>query len=169
MSLYINGIIAHWIARNIHLSRMCLLITESSWQSYEWAYEGMRPEQQLYTLTGPWLTIGILEIETLRNNFDMQEELDAVLRKIKIWKTAGLDEIPTEVWKTKEFDDILLRHCTAVYNQNTIDKWMHPPLPEERWLRINQELPGYNPYIYSSQDLQCSITQPYRTQNWEDT
>ena len=25
---------------------------------------------------------------------------------------------------TRQFDDILLRHCNAVYNQNTIDRWM---------------------------------------------
>ena len=36
---------------------------------------------------------------------------------------AGLDEIPPEVWKTRQFDDILLRHCNAVYNQNPIDRW----------------------------------------------
>ena len=47
-----------------------------------------------------------------------QEELDSVLRKIKNRKVAGLDEIPPEVWKTRQFDDILLRHCNAVYNQN---------------------------------------------------
>ena len=52
-----------------------------------------------------------------------QEELDSVLRKIKNRKAAGLDEIPPEVWKTKQFDDILLRHCNAVYNQNPIDRW----------------------------------------------
>ena len=52
-----------------------------------------------------------------------QEELDSVLRKIKNRKAAGLDEIPPEVWKTRQFDDILLRHCNAVYNQNTIDRW----------------------------------------------
>ena len=28
-----------------------------------------------------------------------------------------------EVWKTREFDDIQLQHCNAVYNQNTIDRW----------------------------------------------
>ena len=50
-----------------------------------------------------------------------QEELDSVLRKIKNRKAVGLDEIPPEVWKTREFDDIQLRHCSAVYNQNTID------------------------------------------------
>ena len=53
-----------------------------------------------------------------------QEELDSVLRKIKNGKAAGLDEIPPEVWKTRQFDDILLRHCNAVYNQNPIDRWM---------------------------------------------
>ena len=53
-----------------------------------------------------------------------QEELDPVLKKIKNRKAAGLDEIPPEVWKTRQFDDILLRHCNAVYNQNTIDRWL---------------------------------------------
>ena len=51
-----------------------------------------------------------------------QEEIDSVLRKIKDRKVAGLDEIPPEVWKTRQFDDILLRHCNAVYNQ-TIARW----------------------------------------------
>ena len=37
-----------------------------------------------------------------------QEELDSVLRKIKNRKAAGLDEIPPEVWKTRQFDNILL-------------------------------------------------------------
>ena len=52
------------------------------------------------------------------------QELDSVLRKIKNRKAAGLDEFPPEVWKTRQFDDILLRHCNAVYNQNPIDRWM---------------------------------------------
>ena len=50
----------------------------------------------------------------------MQEELDSVLRKLKIEK---FDEIPPEVWKTREFDNILLQHSNAVYNQNTVDRW----------------------------------------------
>ena len=50
-----------------------------------------------------------------------QEELDSVLRKIKNRKAVGLDKILPEVWKTRQFDDILLRHCNAVYNQNLID------------------------------------------------
>ena len=51
------------------------------------------------------------------------EELDLVLRKIKNRKYAGLDEIPPELWNTRQFDDILLRHCNAVYNQNPTDRW----------------------------------------------
>ena len=53
-----------------------------------------------------------------------QEELDPVLRKIKNTKATGLDEIPPGVWKTRKFDDILLRQCNAVYYQNPIDRWM---------------------------------------------
>ena len=52
-----------------------------------------------------------------------QEELDSVLRKIKNTKAAGLDEIPPGVWKTRQFDDILLRQYNAVYNQKPIDRW----------------------------------------------
>ena len=43
---------------------------------------------------------------------------------IKDRKAAALNEIPPEVWKTRQFDDILLPHCNAVYNQNPIDRWM---------------------------------------------
>ena len=52
-----------------------------------------------------------------------QNELDSVQRKIKNRKAAMLDETPSEVWKAIEFDDILLRQYTAVYNQNTIDRY----------------------------------------------
>ena len=51
------------------------------------------------------------------------QELYSVLRKIKNSKAAGLNEIHEEVWKPREFDDILLRYCNAVYNQNTINIW----------------------------------------------
>ena len=49
---------------------------------------------------------------------------DSVLKKIKNRKAAGLDEIPPEEWKTRQFDDILLRQCNAVYSQNRIERWM---------------------------------------------
>ena len=63
-----------------------------------------------------------------------KEELDSVLRKIKNRKAAGLDEIPPEVWKTRQFDDILLWHYNTVYNQNQIDRWTKgciPPFPKK--------------------------------------
>ena len=36
------------------------------------------------------------------------EELNVELTKIRSRKTAGLNEIPPEVWKTRKFDDLLL-------------------------------------------------------------
>ena len=74
-----------------------------------------------------------------------QEELDSVLRKIKNRKAAGLDEIPSEVWKTRQFDDILLRHCNAVYNQNPIDRWMKGcilPFPKKEDLGLAKNYRG---------------------------
>ena len=52
-----------------------------------------------------------------------QEELDVVLIKINNRKAASLDEIPPEVWKTRKFNDIVLRYCNTIYNQNIIDRW----------------------------------------------
>ena len=37
---------------------------------------------------------------------------------------------------------------------------MHPPFPLEGWPRNSPELPRYNPYIYSGQDLQCNLIKP---------
>ena len=37
-------------------------------------------------------------------------------------KAAGLDEIPPEVWKTRQFGYILLRDFNAIYNQSPIDR-----------------------------------------------
>ena len=68
-----------------------------------------------------------------------QEELDLVLRKIKNRKGAELDEIPPVVWKARKFDDILLRHCNVVYNQNPLDRWMKGctlPVPKKGDLRL---------------------------------
>ena len=69
---------------------------------------------------------------TIRKNINNQldiklgqfapEKIGSALRKILNSKAAGLEEIPPEVWKTREIDDILLRHCNAVYNQNTIGR-----------------------------------------------
>ena len=73
------------------------------------------------------------------------EELDSVLRQIKNRKVTGLDEITPEVWKTRQFDDILLRHCNVVYNQNPIDRWMKGcirPFPKKGDLRLAKNYRG---------------------------
>ena len=51
-----------------------------------------------------------------------EEELEAVLKKLKNKKAPGLDEIPPEVWKTS-FNDILLKSCNSLYNQSSIQIW----------------------------------------------
>ena len=101
-----------------------------------------------------------------------QEELDSVLRKIRNRKAAGLNEIPPEVWKTKHFDAILLRHCKAEYYQNAIDRWMKGYIthfPKNGYLGFSQELPKYNTYVHSGQNIQYATTQPHTTQNWQHT
>ena len=83
-----------------------------------------------------------------------QEELYSVHKRIKNRKAAGLDEIPPAVWKTRQFDDILLRHCNTVYNQNPIDRWTKGcilPFPKNGDLGLAK---NYNTYIHSSQNLQ---------------
>ena len=50
-------------------------------------------------------------------------KLDAGYKTIKRKKKlAGLDEISFEIWKTREFDDILLQLFNAVYKQNMKDE-----------------------------------------------
>ena len=53
--------------------------------------------------------------------------------------------MPQEVWKTREFDDILFRHCNAIYNQNTIDRWTKGWIllfPKKGDLGIAKNYPG---------------------------
>ena len=92
-------------------------------------------------------------------------ELDSVLSKIKNRKATGLDEIPPEVWKTRQFNGILLRHCNAVYNQNPIDRWMKGcilPFPKKGRPQISQELPRYNTSIAAKiyNVLLCNYIEP---------
>ena len=71
----------------------------------------------------------------------IQEELDSIMKKIKNRKAAGLDEIPPEEWKTRKLDDILLRHCNSIYNQNPIDRWVKGwilPFPIKGDLRLTK-------------------------------
>ena len=97
-----------------------------------------------------------------------QEELDSVLRKIKNRKAAGLDEIPPEVWKTRQFDDTLLRHCNAVYNQNPIDRWMKGCIlsfPKKGDLGLAKHYRA----ITLTSIAACPTTKPHRTQNRQHT
>ena len=87
-----------------------------------------------------------------------QEELDSVLRKIKNRKAAGLDEIPPEVWKTRQFDDILLRHCNTVYNQNPIDRGIKGCI-----LPFPAHLEAYI-YIYMYTHAHTQLYQPKTTE-----
>ena len=88
-------------------------------------------EQHFLNLLGnpPKITDEPITIELSCKQLDVKlgpftkEELDSVLRRIKNRKAAGLDEIPPEVWKTRQFDDILLRQRNAVYSQNRIERW----------------------------------------------
>ena len=43
--------------------------------------------------------------------------------KTKSRKVAGLDEIPPKIWKTRKYDELLLRFSNAIYKQNTTEKW----------------------------------------------
>ena len=52
-----------------------------------------------------------------------QKELDVVLAKMKNRKAASLKEISPEIWKTREFDNLLLRYYNSIYKQNTIERW----------------------------------------------
>ena len=75
------------------------------------------------------------------------EELLKAVKSIKYGKTCGLDEIPVEVWKLKEFHEILLECCNSVYQQEVISSWRKGcilPFPK-RQPKYHQELPRNNP------------------------
>ena len=72
-----------------------------------------------------------LSIQTRLQLAGLQEYMLA-LRKIKNRKATDLHEVSPEERKTSKFDDILLRYCNAVYNQNTIERWTKCMLPFSR-------------------------------------
>ena len=56
-----------------------------------------------------------------------------------------MDEIPSEVWKTRQFDNIRLRQCNVVYNQNPKDRWMKGcilPFPKKGGLGLAKNYRG---------------------------
>ena len=91
-------------------------------------------------------------------------------RKIKNRKAAGLDEIPPDVWKTRQFDDILLRHCNAVYNQIPIDRWMKGcilPFPKKGDLGLVKNYRGITLTSIAAKIYYGLLTKLHRTQNWQ--
>lgn len=62
------------------------------------------------------------ELNIKKGPFSMLE-LDEVLDKISNNKACGLDEIPAEVWKTRNFNQQLLSFCNNVYQQKPIERW----------------------------------------------
>ena len=50
-------------------------------------------------------------------------EIDITIKNIKNGKATGMDEIPSEVWKIKELQDILLKSYKSVYSQDPIERW----------------------------------------------
>ena len=82
----------------------------------------------------------IMKIINNRLDIKLGQYTEEGPRKIKNRKAAGL-EIPTEVWKTRKFDDLLLRYFNAVYDQNMTERWTKgyiPPFPR----KVTSELPS---------------------------
>ena len=51
------------------------------------------------------------------------DELKTALKNTKYGKACGLDNIPGEVKKMDDFNNVLLQLCIAVYFGNSIDKF----------------------------------------------
>ena len=79
-----------------------------------------------------------MKVNLKKGNFTINE-LKRAIKSIKIGKAVGLDEIPYEVWKLEEFQEILLNSCNSVYSQEPIDIWNEGclfPFPKKRELTI---------------------------------
>ena len=84
------------------------------------------------------------ELNIKKGPFTMEELLKAV-KSIKYGKACGLDEIPVEVWKLKEFHEILLECCNSVYQQEVISSWRKGcilPFPKKGNLNITKNYRG---------------------------
>ena len=68
---------------------------------------GRWPGNPLKVTHEPITTITCKQLDIKQGPF-MQEELDTILKKLKNRKAAGLDEIPPEVWKTRQIKQITL-------------------------------------------------------------
>ena len=70
-----------------------------------------------------------------------KEEPNVVLAKIKNRRAARLNEVFQEVWKTRKFNDFLLRYCNTANNQNAIERWILP-FPKKGDLGIAKKYRG---------------------------
>ena len=92
-----------------------------------------------------------------------QEELDSLLRKIKIDKEQGSINYPQKYGRP----DNSMTYCTDTvmpYIVNPRDRWMKGCILlflKKGYL----ELPRYSTYNHSGQNIQCPIMQPHSTQN----
>ena len=69
----------------------------------------------------------------------ISKQLDIKLGELRF------DEIPLEVWKTRKFDNILLRNCNTVYNKNPTHGWTKGyilPFPRKSDLGFAKNYPG---------------------------
>jgi exonuclease III len=60
----------------------------------------------------------------IRTGLFTMDELHTTKKQIKRGKASGLDNIPTEVWMTGDFDNELLNFCNSVYQQDQITRWV---------------------------------------------
>ena len=84
------------------------------------------------------------------------DELKSDLSKLKSKKAPGLDNIPPEVWKYCNFDNILLGFCNNVYKGNSIDKWTEGcilPFPKKGDLGVTDNYMRYNTYSNSCKNI----------------
>ena len=88
------------------------------WKEHFQKLLGLQPTSENVNVT----PIMDKDIGIKSGNFTM-DELKTALQNTKSAKACGLDNIPGEVWKLDDFNDILLQLCNAVYNDSPIDKW----------------------------------------------
>ena len=79
-----------------------------------------------------------------------------------------LGQFTQEAWKAREFDDILLRHCNAVYNQNTVDRWIKGCIltfPKKGDLGLAKNYRCITPIFIAAKIYNALLTQLHRTLN----
>ena len=92
----------------------------------------------------PTETIINRELNIKKGNFT-HKELDKVIDRLKYNKACALDNVPPEVWKSGQFNNLLLELCNEVYNGATIEKWSEGciiPFPKKGDLGLTKNYRG---------------------------